>query len=92
MRQKRLRSVNDDYKEVSIGKRITDVDIKAPFDTGLEYGCPARGTWNIVHTGFLVPECHQVFVCAANCLRGVVLTAAEIDSLSDGKHTIEVYL
>ena len=76
-----LRSVNDDYKEVSIGKRITDVDIKAPFDTGLEYGCPARGTWNIVHTGFLVPECHQVFVCAANCLRGVVLTAAEMGTI-----------
>ena len=75
-----LRSVNDDYN-VNIGKSIKEIDINSPFDTGLEYGCPARGTWNIVHTGFLVPECHQVFVCAANCLRGVVLTAAEMGTI-----------
>ncbi|MBQ7743755.1 MAG: nitrogenase [Lachnospiraceae bacterium] len=49
--------------------------------SGLEYSCPARGTWNIVHTGFLIPESHQVFVCASNCLRGVVLTAAEMGEM-----------
>ena len=76
-----LRAVNEDYKNISIGKKLNEIDINAPFDTGLEYGCPARGTWNIVHTGFLVPECHQVFVCAANCLRGVVLTAAEMGTI-----------
>ena len=50
----------------------------APFASGLEYASPARGTWNIVHTGMLIPEAHEIFVCAAGCLRGVVLTAAEM--------------
>ena len=26
----------------------------------------------------LVPQCHQIYVCADNCMRGVVLTAAEM--------------
>ena len=50
----------------------------APFYSGLEYSSPARGTWNIVHTGMLIPEAHEIFVCAASCLRGVVLTAYEM--------------
>ena len=49
-----------------------------PGGDGLEYAAPARGTWNIVHTGMLIPEAHQIFVCAESCLRGVVLTAAEM--------------
>ena len=49
-----------------------------PFKSGLEYSAPARGTWNIVHIGMLIPEAHQIFVCAQGCLRGVVLTAAEM--------------
>jgi hypothetical protein len=53
-------------------------DPAALFDTGLEYSAPARGTWNIVHTGMLIPEAHEIFVCAQGCLRGVVLTAAEM--------------
>ena len=76
-----LRAVNEDYGNIAIGKKLREVNVDAPFDTGLEYGCPARGTWNIAHTGFLVPECHEVFVCAANCLRGVVLTAAEMGAI-----------
>ena len=76
-----LRAVNEEYGSIAIGKSIKEISADAPFDTGLEYGCPARGTWNIVHTGFLVPECHEVFVCAANCLRGVVLTAAEMGTI-----------
>lgn len=76
-----LRSVNEEHGNIAIGKSIKEINADAPFDTGLEYGCPARGTWNIVHTGFLVPECHEVFVCAANCLRGVVLTAAEMGTI-----------
>ncbi len=55
-----------------------DAAFPAPFVSGLEYSSPARGTWNIVHTGMLIPEAHQIFVCAAGCLRGVVLTAAEL--------------
>lgn len=76
-----LRAVNEEVSNIAIGKQLKDVNADAPFDTGLEYGCPARGAWNIVHTGFLVPECHEVFVCAANCLRGVVLTAAEMGTI-----------
>lgn len=57
---------------------IGDAAFPAPFASGLEYATPARGTWNIVHTGMLIPEAHEIFVCAASCLRGVVLTAAEL--------------
>ena len=76
-----LRLVNEEHGNIAIGKSLKEINADAPFDTGLEYGCPARGAWNIVHTGFLVPECHEVFVCAANCLRGVVLTAAEMGTI-----------
>ena len=58
--------------------RIADASYPAPFTGGLEYSAPARGTWNIVHTGMLIPEAHEIFVCAQGCLRGVVLTAAEM--------------
>ncbi len=77
-------------QEVSeIAKRIGDADRKLLFPGGLEYGAPARGTWNIVHTGMLVPEAHEIFVCAEGCLRGVVLTAAEMGA-EDRFSTIEV--
>ena len=61
--------------------RIGQAAFPAPFKAGLEYSSPARGTWNIVHTGMLIPESHQIFVCALGCLRGVVLTAAEMNAL-----------
>ncbi len=57
---------------------IAEAHFPAPFAPGLEYSPAARGTWNIVHTGMLVPESHQIYICAAGCLRGVVLTAAEM--------------
>ena len=69
--------------------RIGDASFPSPFRGGLEYSSPARGTWNIVHTGMLVPEAHEIFVCAASCLRGVVLTAAEMNAL-DRFSTVEV--
>lgn len=56
---------------------LKDADTKAFFERGLQYNPPARGMWNIVHTGLLVPEGHQIYVCAQGCLRGVVLTVAE---------------
>ncbi len=75
-----LKRVND--KEVSVpGVRIADASFPTPFRSGLEYSSPARGTWNIVHTGMLIPEAHEIFVCAAGCLRGVVLTAAEMGTI-----------
>ena len=60
--------------------RIEDAFYPMPFRSGLEYAAPARGTWNIVHTGMLIPGAHEIFVCAAGCLRGVVLTAAEMNA------------
>ena len=59
-----------------------DVQSAALFPSKLEFNPPAHGAWNIVHVGMLVPEAHQIYVCAINCMRGVVLTAAEM-GLSD---------
>jgi hypothetical protein len=64
---------------VRIGQK--DHDFNNLFDTGLEYNAPSRGPWNIVHTGMLIPESHQIFACAAGCLRGVILTAAEMNAM-----------
>ena len=73
----------------SVGIPIRDAAFPAPFPSGLEYASPARGTWNIVHTGMLIPEAHEIFVCAASCLRGVVLTAAEMNAM-ERFSTVEV--
>lgn len=60
---------------------MKDAASLSPFEYGVEYSPPARGTWNIVHVGMLIPESHQIFVCAQSCLRGVVLTAAEMGAM-----------
>ena len=70
------------------GILLKDAEINL-FKSELEYSAPARGMWNIVHTGMLIPEAHQIFVCASSCLRGVVLTAAEMN-LSHRFSTIEI--
>ena len=62
--------------------KIRDAVFPSPFETGLEFSAPARGPWNIVHTGMLIPESHQIFVCARGCLRGVILTAAEMNAMN----------
>jgi len=71
------------------GIEIANANFPSPFASGLEYATPARGTWNIVHTGMLIPEAHEIFVCAAGCLRGVVLTAAEMHA-EDRFSTVEI--
>ena len=71
------------------GVPIREARFPSPFPSGLEYASPARGTWNIVHTGMLIPEAHEIFVCAASCLRGVVLTAAEL-GMSHRFSTVEI--
>ena len=83
-------------KRVTVPKELPQVGIPigkasfpSPFISGLEYASPARGTWNIVHTGMLIPEAHEIFVCAASCLRGVVLTAAEMGA-SHRFSTVEI--
>ena len=59
---------------------IKEASFPVPFQPGLEFNSPAHGDWNIVHTGMLVPEAQQIYVCADNCMRGVVLTAAEMNA------------
>ncbi len=44
----------------------------------MQYNCPVHESWNIVHIGSLLPESHAIYVCGDNCLRGVVMTAAEM--------------
>ena len=73
-----LKRVTPPREVTSVGIPIATASFPSPFHSGLEYASPARGTWNIVHTGMLIPEAHEIFVCAASCLRGVVLTAAEM--------------
>ena len=59
---------------------IKEASFPVSFQPGLEFNSPAHGNWNIVHTGMLVPEAQQIYVCADNCMRGVVLTAAEMNA------------
>jgi len=73
-----LKRINGEDDMTGAEIPIRDADFPLPFVSGLEYNAPARGPWNIVHTGMLVPESHQVFACAQGCLRGVILTAAEM--------------
>ena len=60
--------------QVPIGK----TDGMKLFSHHPEFNPPAHGVWNIVHVGMLVPGAHQIYVCGVNCMRGVVLTAAEM--------------
>jgi len=60
---------------------IKDAKSLSPYEYGIEYSSPARGPWNIVHIGMLLPESHQIYVCAQACMRGVVLTAAEMNAM-----------
>lgn len=48
------------------------------FPQKLEFNPPVHENWNIVHIGMQIPEAHQVYICGFNCMRGVVLTAAEM--------------
>lgn len=58
-----------------------------PFGDHLEYNAMVHETWNIVHIGMLIPQSHQIYVCGKNCMRGVVMTAAEMDAL-DRFHSV----
>ena len=60
--------------------RIQDAAFPRPFQNGLEFNPPVHGTWNIVHIGLQMPEAVQIYVSAKNCMRGVVLTAAEMNA------------
>ena len=70
---------------------IAEATYPSPFPHTLEYSPAARGTWNIVHTGMLLPKSHQIYICASGCLRGVILTAAEMgESYYRRFHTLEL--
>ena len=68
--------INPEGAVITIG----EADFPVPFPLGLEFNSPAHGNWNIVHPGMLMPEAIQIYVCADNCMRGVVLTAAEMNA------------
>ena len=72
---------NSDINLDKVCVKIGDASFSALFPGGLEYSAPVRGVWNIVHVGMLMPEAHEVFVCGSSCLRGVVLTAAEMNAM-----------
>ena len=76
-----LKRLNGEDDMTGAEVAIRDAEFPVPFASGLEYNAPARGPWNIVHTGMLMPESHQVFACAQGCLRGVILTAAEMEAM-----------
>ncbi|MBP5654546.1 MAG: nitrogenase [Clostridiales bacterium] len=65
----------------TLAVRIKDAAYPNPFKPGLEFNAPVHGSWNIVHIGMQVPEAHQIYICADNCMRGVIMTAAEMDML-----------
>ena len=52
-----------------------------PFAQELEFNPPVHETWNIVHIGMLFPQSHQIYICSDNCMRGVVMTAAEMNAI-----------
>ena len=76
-----LKPVREKLNLDSMGIEIGKTKFPKPFPTGLEYSSPARGSWNIVHLGMLLPEAHQIYICAPGCLRGVILTAAEMKAM-----------
>ena len=77
-----LQRMGNQIKKTEAVIPIKDASFPAFFYDGLQYSPPARGTWNIVHTNMLVPESHQIYICALGCLRGVVLTAAEMGTMN----------
>lgn len=62
----------------SVNLPIAQVSFPEPFGAGLSYSVLSCGGWPLVQVGMLVPEAHLIFVCPQNCLRGVVLVAAEM--------------
>ena len=72
---KRMTGLTAEERE---GIRISEASFESLFPQKLEYNAPAHGTWNIVHIAMAVPGSHSIYVCSDNCLRGVVMTAAEM--------------
>ena len=60
---------------------VSKAAFPAPFAQELEFNPPVHETWNIVHIGMLMPQAHQIYICSDNCMRGVVMTAAEMNAI-----------
>lgn len=73
-----LKRVGVDPEQRTFRVAIGETEGTTLFSHHPEFNPPAHGVWNIVHVGMLVPEAHQIYVCGVNCMRGVVLTAAEM--------------
>lgn len=73
-----LRRVFEPQEQLRYQIPIGEANERPLFVHSPEFNPPAHGVWNIVHVGMLVPEAHQIYVCGSNCMRGVVLTAAEM--------------
>lgn len=76
-----LRSINGQQNTEPATITVGEANYPSPFSEKLQFNAPAHGVWNIVHTGMLIPDSHQIYVCAPNCMRGVVLTAAEMNAM-----------
>ena len=76
-----LKCVGKQLAAGEFARPIAQAVFPQPFIAELEFNAPARGMWNIVHSGMLIPQSHQIFVCAQGCLRGVILTAAEMNAM-----------
>ena len=61
---------------------IAEASYPEPFAQGLEFNAPVRGPWNIVHMALMIPEAHLLYICARGCLRGVIMTAAEMGAMA----------
>ncbi len=62
---------------------IKEASFPVPFQPGLEFNSPVIGNWNMIY----IRECWfrkqgRSTSCADNCMRGVVLTAAEMNAAS----------
>ena len=75
-----LRRLGNEQHAADVYLSIGEASFPAPFQSKLEFNPPVHGTWNIVHTGMLIPDAPQIYICSANCMRGVVLTAAEMNA------------
>ena len=73
-----LKRVGADFSEASLP--ISQAHFPVPFAAGLEFNTPEHSHWNIVHIGMQLPESRQIYICGDNCMRGVVMTADEMDA------------
>ena len=59
-----LKRVGGEINSEGAVTTIGEAEFPVPFPPGLEFNSPVHGNWNIVHTGMLMPEAIQIYVCA----------------------------